>query len=330
MIENCEACGQPKSELAKNLSILLNKEVDESSIYNSIAPKVMPLLNEYDAFEAIPYKLREGFKNEKLTQAVKAWFGRNNKQLVRKVGSLLQPEIILNKKYLGQHKLNWLTLVHLLYDDWSNIDYTYKLLEVEPLQWNYINPNKVYNLLKIYSPNSVIRLLNKREFIYLGDAGKMYHELLQVYPNYILPLRPRSLQELHDYLVRDYNRFKVEQTRSIILPTEKLGHLNGAKINDNLQVSIPQNNATLIQWGNSLRQCVASYQDKIINKQCYIIGIVQAEVVKYCVEVNHQGQIIQFSGYRNCFPEPQDWLDVVTYLTTELHNVFKPQSQTQN
>ena len=324
LIENY---GLPKSELAKNLSILLNKEVDESSIYNSIATEVMPLLNEYDVFEAIPYKLREGFKNEKLAQAVKAWFGRDNKQLVRKLGTLLQSEIICDKRYLGQHKLNWLALVKLLFDDWSNIDYTYKLLEIEPLQWSYINPNQVYNLLKIYSPKSVIRLLNKREAVYLGDAGKMYHELLQAYPNYKLLKRPRSSQELHDYLVRDYNRLKVEQTPSITLPTEKLGHLNGAKINDNLQVSIPKNSVTLIQWGHSLRQCVAAYKDKVISKQCYIIGIVKAEVIKYCVEVNHQGEIIQFSGYRNCFPEPQDWLDVMTYLARELHKVFKPQFQ---
>lgn len=78
--------------------------------------------------------------------------------------------------------------------------------------------------MKGYNPQRVIKLLAETPGYYLNDAASMYGKVIKAIPKYQLPNRPRSAKELHDDIMRDFNRVMENKAEEKKLPTDKLGH----------------------------------------------------------------------------------------------------------
>ncbi len=308
---------QPYEEIASALSILLNTPVSSWKIDEVVIKEVLPFLQQYSRdIPAIPKAIIKGLKKTNLKEVVQECFGRSNKQLVKLVGELLLPDQL----YQGISSIN-LTLLVLAVkfsQDWE-LDYIHKLLAVKPFS---VDVNKLYLLLQHYSPSRVITLVNQQGN-FLQDAARMYAEIINDINGYKLPERPRNAKQLHDWVMRDYQRIISEREENKLLPTEKLGYLEGVPVG-NMIIRVPTIGKTLIEWGNSLNICISFYTDYAIKKNCYLLGVEQYGAIKYALEINPRGEIVQFVGEDNSFPDAESATIINAFLKNELAKAFPP------
>ena len=319
---------------SRNLPIALAKQAVAELLqiekcpnrYETIIAEVLPFLQQYDCIPAIPAILRQGLKREKLKDAVKIWFGRDSKQLLKLVAQLLEAQVEYQRKCLWQVQSNWLALAVTFAQQWQ-LDYIHTLLELKPVE---IDPQRVHHLLQQYSPQRTLKLLESaaEEYnaSYLLDAANMYWQMSKDLPHYKLPPRPRSLCQLHDWIQRDYNRFRSEREEKRRLPIKKLGKLDGTAVNG-LVFVVPRTAHMLLEWGNALNTCIGSYADKAIKRHCYLLGVMAERELKYAIEIDRQGRIVQFSGRRNSRPAAQDRAAVEAFLRPRLEELFPSKSQ---
>jgi PcfJ-like protein len=131
---------------------------------------------------------------------------------------------------------------------------------------------------------------------------------------------------LHDWIQRDYNRFRSEREGKRRLPIKKLGKLDGTAVNG-LVFVVPRTARMLIEWGNALNICIGSYADKAMKRHCYLLGVMAEAELKYAIEIDRQGRIVQFSGRRNSRPAAQDRAAVEAFLRPRLEELFPSKSQ---
>ncbi|MBD2309827.1 PcfJ domain-containing protein [Chroococcidiopsis sp. FACHB-1243] len=319
---------------SRNLSIALAKQAVAEllqiekcpNLYETTIAKVLPFLQQYDSIPPIPAILRLGLKRENLKDAVKIWFGRDSKQLLKLAARLLEAQVEYGRKCLWAVHTNWLALAVAFAQQWQ-LDYIHTLLELKPVE---IDPKQVHHLLQQYSPQRVLKLLESvaEEYnaSYLLDAANMYWQMSKELPHYKLPSRPRSLCQLHDWIQRDYNRFRSEREEKRRLPIKMLGKLDGMAVNG-LVFVVPRTARMLIEWGNALNICIGSYADKAIKRHCYLLGVMAEAELKYAIEIDRQGRIVQFSGRRNSPPAAQDRAAVEAFLRPRLEELFPSKSR---
>lgn len=205
--------------------------------------------------------------------------------------------------------------------------YIHTLLELKPVE---IDPQRVHHLLQQYSPQRALKLLDSAEDGYanylLLDAANMYWQMSKDLLHYKLPPRPRTLCQLHNWIQRDYNRFCSEREEKRRLPIKKLGKLDSTAVNG-LVFVVPRTAHTLIEWGNALNICIGSYADKAIKRHCYLLGIKAEGELKYAIEIDRQGRIVQLGGRRNSRPAAEDRAAVEAFLRPRLEELFPRKSQ---
>lgn len=131
---------------------------------------------------------------------------------------------------------------------------------------------------------------------------------------------------MHDWIQRDYSRFRSEREEKRRLPIKKLSKLDGTTVNG-LVFVVPRTARTLIEWGNALNICIGSYADKAIKQHCYLLGVMAERELKYAIEIDRQGRLVQFSGRRNSPPAAQDRAAVEAFLQPRLEELFPSKSQ---
>ncbi|MBD2307796.1 PcfJ domain-containing protein [Chroococcidiopsis sp. FACHB-1243] len=320
---------------SRNLPIALAKQAVAEllqiekcpNLYETTIAEALPFLQQYDRIPPIPAILRQGLKRENLKDAVKIWFGRDSKQLLKLVARLLETQVEYGRKCLWAVQINWLALAVAFAQQWQ-LDYIHTLLELKPVE---IDPQQMHHLLQQYSPQRALKLLESaaaEEYnsSYLLDAANMYWQMSKELPHYKLPSRPRSLCQLHDWIQRDYNRFRSEREEKRRLPFKKLGKLDGTTVNGFVFV-VPRTAQTLIEWGNALNICIGSYADKAIKRHCYLLGVMAEAELKYAIEIDRQGRIVQFSGRRNSRPAAKDRAAVEAFLQPRLEELFLSKSR---
>lgn len=106
-----------------------------------------------------------------------------------------------------------------------------------------------------------------------------------------------KLQELHDEFVKIAKEKRYEHIYSKRLYNKK----NKTKACIDIKgykVKLPQNGAELIEWADTLHNCMAGYFDMIQKNETVIYGFFDNDILQFAVEIS-EGRLIQASGKYN-------------------------------
>lgn len=196
--------------------------------------------------------------------------------------------------------------------DWNLI---WQLLETG----NHTSYQDIYSYLSNLEP-SVRQLLTPSQWVViltefflnpknhdLYDISKMVYQCQK--PDGTNPL----VAKLHELCrFNDYNTIEKLHEKVIILYNQASQKEYPLKIEEwfpelkdkllslpKLEVVIPQTNTDMIIWGQRLNICVGSYAQDVKNQQTLVLGVKELGQIKYCVEFNLQGHLVQFKGKHN-------------------------------
>jgi hypothetical protein len=247
---------------------------------------IIPLLNDN--------YLRRGFRKEKLKDAVKIWFGRTPKGLIKRVGQLLQQSNIA--------KLN----LAITCRDW-NLDLLYRLLDLE-IVWNCSWRRDLVKLLfDAYTQKRVLLLLedycnscSARYERILEDTFFMFAKLGDRVEKFYYPKAPRSFLEVHDTLFPQYYEDEASEALQNMELPKAFPQLHNHRVGD-LQLVLPKKRRDLYYWGIKLNNCLASYVSRVAYKDYTVIGVIKNNAIAYALGLQ-KDRLIQFSGFNNCKP----------------------------
>jgi hypothetical protein len=258
---------------------------------------IVPLLGD-DYF-------RRGFQKENLKDAVRFWFGKTPKGLVRRIGQLFQQSNI--------SRLSLATTCR----DW-NLDMLYRLLDLE-IVWNFSRERDDVKLLfNAYTSKRVLLLLedyckdySARKERMLQDTFLMFADLDRTGEIYYSKA-PRSFLEIHDVLYPQYYR---DEAREVLQNTElpkAYPQLHDHKVG-NLQLIFPDKGKDLYYWGIQLNNCLASYVSRVAYGNYTVIGVAKNNNIAYAVGLE-QDKVTQFCGFNNCEPPKEIRKAICTVL----------------
>lgn len=147
---------------------------------------------------------------------------------------------------------------------------------------------------------------------HLVEIGNYYNSVKSEFNIDIQDLNTSNFKEIYDYLLREYARIK--DPVFFLNNDRKIDNLSEEEF-DRFRIIIPRTNHDLKAWGIELHQCVASYANRVKNKECHIIGIEDKSTKKlvYNIELARK-KIMQFTGKRNTKPTSNDRFVVENFL----------------
>lgn len=99
-----------------------------------------------------------------------------------------------------------------------------------------------------------------------------------------------------------------KQNKALVpLPTKIFATLAQLFIADHLCFILPKTTFDLVTWRQKLNICVGAYQNKVVSKESYILGIESQGELIYCIEINSKSEIWQFVGKFNSTPKKEDY-----------------------
>lgn len=182
-------------------------------------------------------------------------------------------------------------------------------------------------LLENYSPRRWMRLLENAngsidDIQELRDTLRLM-VMSQQRGDVTLPREPRTFEELHNHVVRDYNRhqrwnpapWRADPAAPLAnpavnytppAPVEEINLLPLWEKFDGIEyekykIVVPRHADTLANWGNEMHHCIAGYARAMHEHRCLLLGVLEDGKLKYNLEIR-QGRIVQFRGFANATP----------------------------
>jgi len=166
----------------------------------------------------------------------------------------------------------------------------------------------------VYSQRKILNFLqgasNKSQ---LADIGRYY---VQIKNNLNFDIRmieiANNCEEIHDHLKREYDRI---QNPVFFLNNDSEVDVLSEYEFDIFRVMIPQTNHDLTAWGAKLNNCLSTYSNQVLKKQCQIIGIADSKTNELMYAICIQNKTVsQFSGNRNSSPRSTDKRIITDFL----------------
>lgn len=200
------------------------------------------------------------------------------------------------------------------------LDYIFEIILNNTSQsLGFINEQQVRitrKLLKNYGKERIKILMSKTfNDFELIDSAKQWND----FKNQItLPDKPDSIKTLHDYISKEYRKVKTQNHKLNMIKTFKI--LDGFQIK-NYRFHLPKNTHELIEWGQKLNNCIASYSDSAMRQDIQLVGVLKDDQLTYALELSKQGKIIQFRGKNNSSPDLSDY-KLITHTITNLLTIY--------
>lgn len=106
-----------------------------------------------------------------------------------------------------------------------------------------------------------------------------------------------NANSLHDELVRINSIVKIQQSNNITYEYSDAEYSLEVEIAD-MRLSLVKDTLSLHEWGKILHNCLFGYKEKILKKQCLIVGVFRNDVLTYALELNGKS-ILQAHGKYN-------------------------------
>lgn len=153
----------------------------------------------------------------------------------------------------------------------------------------------IRKFLRNFSKKRVEILFSKRVNLFvLDDAVRQWEEKSN---HLILPKNPKSINELHDYISQEYRKLRFNKKG---LKESVWWKLDNEQIGD-LIVKVARTNYDLIDWGQTMNNCIAGYQ----NSDSTLLGLYRDNDLVYNIEISHN-DIRQFYAECNRKPDKKD------------------------
>ncbi len=163
-------------------------------------------------------------------------------------------------------------------------------------QFNNINKTNVTLLEKYFNQKQIIDIVtNQLELV--NDIFLMLKKVLENNIELTKIKEYKKTKELHDYLSllcsRIKNDFDLEQREDILI-------LDGKKLVDNLNISVPRTHLDLVKLGQKLNFCIGNgfYSKEVKNKKCSIVSVCENDIPKYGVQFTRY-DVLQAKGLSN-------------------------------
>lgn len=114
----------------------------------------------------------------------------------------------------------------------------------------------------------------------IEDIGRMYEQIIEKNNEYKLP-KWKNAKDLHDQLVRDHRRIQTSNLKIRLTEKEKKYEEKIEEFN----VYLPRETHELIEIGEKLENCVASYRNSALNKTCTIAVLRKGLEPVVCMEL---------------------------------------------
>lgn len=205
--------------------------------------------------------------------------------------------------------VNYIKNVNMIYSIWKTVpvDYFQNFAEIlQKFELHNVKPNTYEWLGNNMSSHTFLHMIahfysrNKYQDVIeqYTDAMKQLSEIID--RNYeVSPPNRWRLQDFHDYMSHLYMKSTVinkeHNNEFLPLPVE----VNGYKLYQ------PKDTLELAVWGKRVRNCVLSYENKIIANNSVIVLIEENENPKYTVELDYESlkngdlQVKQVVGIAN-------------------------------
>lgn len=163
-------------------------------------------------------------------------------------------------------------------------------------QFNNINKTNVTLLEKYFNEKQIIDIVtNQLELV--NDIFLMLKKVLENNIELTKIKEYKKTKELHDYLSllcsRIKNDFDLEQRADVLI-------LDGKKLVDNLNISVPRTHLDLVKLGQKLNFCIGNgfYSKEVKNKKCSIVSVCENDIPKYGVQFTRY-DVLQAKGLSN-------------------------------
>lgn len=304
----CEVEGIPFRKIKKKD---INKSLDfirilSESVKEAAYPGLRHIKVSSNAgVEGVPLFLSESINTEvSREQVYRSLFGKNNSKVLKKA---IWQEGLTSQQYsfvkAFGYRFNRGELEHVV---------TSKKYELN----ESVRGIRLHRLRKFFSHFSNTRLFklfeggDRRETMHIRDTLRQWNE----FPDkFIIPDKPKNFQELHDDLSRQYRRMQ-DADYEFNIP-KKLKPLDGVPAGENTIV-IPKTRHELLNWGEILRNCIASYHSRFHKGDTYLLGVQDKDgEILYNIEINPlRSTISQFYGRGNSRVAPEEQLPVLEVL----------------
>ena len=185
---------------------------------------------------------------------------------------------------------------------------------------SYINLNqflKDYSIDKNgnYSQKKVLNFLqgatNKQHLV---DVGIYYSQLKETLNLDIQNIEfSNNCELIYNYLSEEIK--KIECPKFELHNDTCILDLQDAEIGSDFRILVPMTNYDLIEWGNIMQNCIGSFGQKVRDKTCQVIAIMNKKTneMLYNIEIQKRS-IIQFSSRGNQAPSKLEYKEIVAFL----------------
>jgi hypothetical protein len=199
-----------------------------------------------------------------------------------------------------------------------SLDYAVKLLENEDKSYDF--ETHTIEFLKQFGEKTRYEMALEQGFN-LTDASNQWYKyrnadsipdtLRSEFPEGItIPRSWKDLKELHDKISRDYLRIKAEADRLPINYSDEEKSVMQMSVAD-MEIKLATDTSDLVIWGGTMKNCIASYSDKAVQKSSYLLGVYRNDTLLYNMELTRSNsgkslRIVQLTAFRNASVPQED------------------------
>lgn len=183
------------------------------------------------------------------------------------------------------------------------------------LGWDYLyhfleNPNKCYShdhgrpdddkiverLLNHFSPRKIVKILSHNDMGTINDLAHMVNEfqnktmpeeVTEFFPNGLeIPKNWKDTKELHDKIAKSHRKIKALMQK-VNFKYHPLTLALDGKTCKNYKLIIPKSSLELVEWGEKLHNCIASYQDRVTRGETIVAGVEVDGEIKYALQFEY-------------------------------------------
>ena len=302
--------------LLNNNLTLVNKIQQEFKIEIAIPNKPNSLLNNnlkkdkkiLTNTKCLFFLKKSYFDYKNITEIIKEIHPNASRKIIKLMNEIMSDEYtyLIDLSYM--HTLLFLSKIfkssEKIEDLVSNKDIFKKINNLE-LKKMLLQINPILSLLSDNKKNLVLKSLLESIYweVNLKDLINEY-ALLSSTDVQINPKKINSFHDIHSYISHLYRKIQkngeniIFQHSKLFTNIENINNLNIPQ--SNLKLELPKDKFELINWGEKLNNCLASYNDKILDKSCIILGVFLNKEIKYALELNPETlDIVQFVSSNN-------------------------------
>lgn len=198
-----------------------------------------------------------------------------------------------------------------------SLDYAVKLLENEDKSFDF--ETHTVEFLKQFGEKTRYEMALEQGFN-LTDASNQWYKYRNVdsipetlrseFPEGLtIPRSWKDIKELHDKISRDYLKIKAEADRLPINYSENEKMVMQVTAGD-MEVRLATDTSDLVIWGGTMKNCIASYSDKAVQKSSYLLGVYRNDTLLYNMELTRHNsgtlRIVQLTAFRNASVPQED------------------------